>query len=102
MDHAVKIYGVLLVFAFLFAFMFMFACSLAFMLSCTLAFAATLGLGLGDAVTVAFAFAFVFAFSAVLQPLAKTARAKKVKRAVVRRMSIPPVCHKEVFKRREY
>ena len=86
-NHAVKIYGVLLVFAFLFAFMFMFACSLAFMLSCTLAFAATLGLALGDAVTVAFAFAFVFAFSGVLQPLAKTARAKKVKRAVVCRMS---------------
>jgi hypothetical protein len=66
------------------------------MLSCTLAFAATLGLGLGDAVTAVLAFAFVFEFSVVLQALPKTAKAKKVKRAVVRRMSFPPVCHKEV------
>ncbi len=67
----------------------MFACSLVFMLPCTLAFAAGLGLGLGDAAAVVFV--LLFEFSAVLQAAPKVAKANKIRKPVVRRISIPPV-----------
>jgi hypothetical protein len=70
----------------------MFACSLAFMLSCTLAFAAGLGLGLGlGTVAVVLVFVLMFEFSAVLQAAPKIPKANKIRKLVVRRMSIPPM-----------
>ena len=69
----------------------MFAWSLAFMLSCTLAFAAGLGLGLGGAVAVVFVFGLLFELSAVLQAAPKVAKANKIRKPVVRRISIPPM-----------
>ena len=77
--------------------MFIFPCSLAFMFACTFAFAfARLVAGLGDAATVAFELTFVllFEFSEVLQAVAKTAIASKVRKVVDRRrISVPPVCN---------
>ena len=48
--------------------------------------------GLGDAVTLVLAFALVFVFSAVVQAAPKTAKVNKVRKPVIRRISIPPVC----------
>ena len=87
-------YGFLL--AFLLPFIFMFACSLAFMLSWTFAFAAWVAVGLGDAVTVVLAFALLFEFSAVLQAPPKTAKVSKVRKPVIRRISIPPVVQRKI------
>jgi hypothetical protein len=68
--------------------MFMFACSLAFMLSWTFALAAWVAVGLGDALTVV----LVFVFSVVLQAPPKTANVNNMRKPVIRRISIPPVC----------
>src|SRR5258705_10952174 len=76
---------------------FIFSCSLAFMFGCTFAFAFVgLATGLGDAVTVVFELALVllFEFSAVLQAAPKTTITTKMKKPVVRRISVPPMCNK--------
>jgi hypothetical protein len=63
-----------------------------FVLSCAFAFEfAGLADGLGDAKTVAFELALLFEFSAVVHAALKTARANKVRRPIVRRISVPPM-----------
>ncbi len=62
-----------------------------FILSCMFAFElAGLVAGLGDAVTIVFELALLFELSAVVQAAAKTAKANKVRKPVVRRISVPP------------
>jgi len=66
------------------------------MFACTFALTfAGLVVGLGDAATVVFEFALalLFEFSAVPQAAPKTAKASKVRKPVIRRMSVPPVCN---------
>ena len=84
--------------------MFIFACSLAFMFACTFALTfAGVVVGLGDAVTVVFelALALLFEFSAVLQAAPKTAKANKVRKPVVRRISVPPMLNKLITSARD-
>ena len=63
------------------------------MFACTLALAAGVVVGLGDAVPVVFVltFALLFEFSALLQAAPETAKANKVRKPVVRRISVPPI-----------
>jgi hypothetical protein len=80
--------------------MFMFPCLLSFamfMLACAFALAG-LAAGLGEAVTVVFAFALalLFEFSAVLQAAPKTAINTRVRKAVVFRIVVPPVCPQSI------
>jgi hypothetical protein len=66
------------------------------MLACTFALAfAGVVVGLGDAATVMveLALALLFEFSALLQADPKTAKARKVRKPIVRRISVPPVCN---------
>lgn len=73
----------------------MFECSLAFMFPWTFAFAfAGLADGLGEAVTIVFALVLLFEFSVALQAAPKTARANRVRKPMVRRISVPPTCNK--------
>jgi len=62
------------------------------MLPCTLAFAfAGLADWLGEAVTIVFALVLLFEFSVPLRAAPKTTSADKVRRPMVRRISVPPM-----------
>jgi hypothetical protein len=82
-------YGVFLALAFLLPFIFIFACSLAFIFifACTLAFAA----GLGAVVTAALVLALEFELSAVVQAAQKAVTESKSRKAMFRRIEVPPV-----------
>jgi hypothetical protein len=58
--------------------------------------------GLGDDLAVVFELALLFEFSAVVHAAPKTARAKRVGRPIVRRISVPRGCNTPQIVREQF